>query len=159
MQGRKRKSSAVRLAEGNPGHRPIPAEVAFPQGPMRCPTWLTKEARKEWKRITDALADMDLFRLPDRAVLSSYCQAYSRWKEAEETISIEGPVIKVTGHNGQERVIRNPSLAIAEQAQKQMLRSAALCGFTPADRSKVSAPPKQAINPFTATLDDPSDDE
>jgi P27 family predicted phage terminase small subunit len=158
MQGRKRKPSSVRLAEGNPGHRPIPIEVAFPTG-MRCPGWLTKEARKEWKRITDALADMDLFRLPDRAVLASYCQAYSRWKAAEELISIEGPVLKTTGHNGQEKVVRHPALGIAEQAQRQMLRSAALCGFTPADRSKVSAPPKQAVNPFTATLDLDSDDE
>lgn len=125
---------------------------------MICPRWLTKDARKEWKRITDALADMDVFRLPDRAVLASYCQAYSRWQTAEELISVEGTVIRATGHNGQEKLIPHPALSVAEQAQRQMLRAATLCGFTPADRSKISAPPKQAINPFLTVMDD-GDDE
>src|ERR1700686_3866751 len=99
MAGRKRKPAAQRETEGNPGHRPIPTEMDFTSAGeiSKPPTWLDKDAKKEYRRIVAALADLDLLRATDVGVLSSYAVAYSRWIAAEKRIALEGAVIKVVG--------------------------------------------------------------
>jgi phage terminase small subunit len=71
MPGRKRKPSAQRESEGNPGHRPIPVELDFSAaGEIGKPSaWLDKDAKKEYRRITTALADLDMLRSTDAGVL------------------------------------------------------------------------------------------
>lgn len=146
--GRKRKPAAQRIAGGNAGHRPIPDEPDFP-GQPKMPEWLDKEARKEWRRIILALADLDLLRATDTAVLAMYCVAFSRWTTAEKQIATEGTVIKVSGSQGQTKLVKNPTLTVSSEAQKQMLQAGALLGFNPSDRSRVSAPPKQSEDAFS----------
>lgn len=164
MPGRKRTPSAIRQGEtvgdsnySTVAHRRISPEPNFPTG-IRCPTFLDKLAKREWRRIVTALSDLDLLRATDTAVLASYCAAYSRWEKAERELAAKGAVIEVDGSQGQKKFIKNPQLMVSEQSQKMMLRAGSLLGFTPADRSKVSAPPKQAENPFSK-LDDDDDEE
>ena len=147
MPGRKRKPAAVKVAEGNPGHRPIPEEIQF-SGVPECPKFLDRRAKAEWKRILAATADLDLFRAVDVGVLASYCVAYSRWQTAEETLMAEGTTIKLTGSNGQDKIVKHPALMVSADAQKQMLRAGSLLGFNPTDRSKVSAPQREGSNEF-----------
>jgi phage terminase small subunit len=93
MPGRKRKPAAQRESEGNPGHRPIPVELDFAAaGDIgKPPTWLDKDAKKEYRRITAAaLADLDMLRSTDVSVLASYAVVYSRWIAAEKKIAAEG---------------------------------------------------------------------
>lgn len=163
MAGRKRIPSAIREGEtvgdsnySAVAHRRIAPQPNFPTG-IRMPSFLDKEAKKEWRRITSALADLDLLRATDTAVLASYCAAYSRWEKAERELATKGAVIEVDGSQGQKKFVKNPQLMISEQSQKMMLRAGSLLGFNPADRSKVSAPPKQAENPF-GNLDDEDDE-
>jgi P27 family predicted phage terminase small subunit len=146
--GRKRKPAAQRIAEGNPGHRPIPDEPDFP-GQPKMPDFLDKGARKEWRRIIAALADLDLLKATDTAVLAMYCVAYSRWQTSEEQLTKEGTVITVTGSKGQNKLIKNPTLTISGEAMRQVASLGALLGFNPSDRSKVAAPPKNAKDSFS----------
>lgn len=160
MAGRKRKSASQREAEGNPGHRSIPAEIDFAAaGDIgKPPAWLDKDAKREYKRITAALADLDMLRATDVGVLASYSVAYSRWIAAERKIAAEGTVITVTGSQGQTKLVKHPALLVSSEAQKQMLRAGSLLGLNPVDRSKISATPKQLANPFAALLSDDDDE-
>lgn len=161
MSGRKRKPAVQREREGNPGHRPIPAELDFTTtGEIgKPPTWLDKDAKKEYRRITAALANLDMLRATDVGVLASYSVAYSRWIASEKKIAIEGTVVTVTGSQGQTKLVKHPALLVSSEAQKQMLRAGSLLGLNPVDRSKISATPKQAANPFAALMADDEDDE
>jgi phage terminase small subunit len=77
MSGRKRKPADQRAAEGNPGHRPIPVELDFAAaGDIgEPPTWLDMDAKKEYRRITAAIADLDMLRATDVGVPASYSVA------------------------------------------------------------------------------------
>ncbi len=150
-------SIAVRTAEGNPGHRPIPTEVDYPTG-IKCPSFLDKEAKREWKRIVTALSGLDILKQTDASILASYCVGFSRWKAAEMTIAREGTTIKVTGSMGQEKWQKHPALMVAAEAVQQMTRAGTRLGFSPVDRVRVPASSKQIENPF-AKLDGPDEDE
>jgi P27 family predicted phage terminase small subunit len=160
MPGRKRKLSTQRELEGNPGHRPIPAELDFSAaGDIgKPPTWLDKDAKREYKRIVTALADLDMLRATDVGVLSSYAVAYSRWITSEKKIAAEGTVIKVEGSQGQIKFVKHPALMVSSESQKQMLRAGSLLGLNPVDRTKISATPKQLANPFATLLSDDDDE-
>ena len=160
MAGRRRKPIGQREAEGNPGHRSIPVEMDFAAaGDIgKPPSWLDKDAKREYKRITAALADLDMLRATDVGVLASYAVAYSRWIAAEKRIATEGTVIKVLGSQGQEKYVKHPALLVSSEAQKQMLRAGSLLGLNPVDRGKISATPKQIANPFAALLGDDDED-
>jgi|GEM_PF-2791768 len=156
MAGRIRKPASTRELEGNPGHRPIPAELNFDAAGEigKPPSWLDKEAKREYRRITAALADLDMLRATDVGVMASYAVAFSRWIAAEKKIAVEGTVLKVEGSQGQIKFVKHPALMVSSEAQKQMLRAGSLLGLNPVDRSKISATPKQLANPFAALMAD-----
>ena len=84
-KGRKPKPTALKLLEGNPGKRPLNVDEPKPkkQAPS-CPSWLEPEAKKEWKRMAKTLESIGILTEIDKAAFSGYCQAYARWREAEE---------------------------------------------------------------------------
>lgn len=159
MPGRRPKPSAMKQLEGNPGHKPIQSEVDFSAAGEipKPPAWLDKDAKKEYRRIVDALADLDLLKATDVSVLASYSQAYSRWVAAEKRIAKEGSVVKVVGSQGQEKWIKHPALLVSSESQKQMLRAGSLLGLNPVDRGRLNASPKELANPFTSLMDDDDD--
>lgn len=148
-----RKPAAVREAEGNPGHRPIPSEIQYPSG-IICPLFLDPLAKIEWNRIITLLDGVDVLKQTDMSVLASYCQAYAMWQKAVEITNREGLTIKQIGDKGQVRMVKHPALSIAADAQKDMLRAGSKLGFNPVDRIKVPQPPKQAANSFDSLDDD-----
>ena len=86
--GRKPKPTALKMLEGNPRGRPLNTEEPKPEKKApRCPSWLEAEAKKEWKRLAKVLENMGLLTEMDMAAFAGYCQAYARWKEAEEFLT------------------------------------------------------------------------
>ena len=71
----------------------------------------------------------------DRASFASYCQAYARWREAEEFISDHGTIIKTPAGYLQQV----PQVAIAQTYLKIMNKIAEQFGLTPASRSRIIA--------------------
>jgi P27 family predicted phage terminase small subunit len=142
------------MAAGNPGHREIPVEVDFSSaGAIGAPpSWLDAGAKREYKRIVAALADMDLLHGTDVAILASYSVAYSRWVASEQQVTKEGTVLKVMGSQGQFKFIKHPALMVSSESQKQMLRAGSLLGLNPVDRARLSASPKDTNNPFAALM-------
>jgi P27 family predicted phage terminase small subunit len=110
--------------------------------------------RGEWTRLTAELAKLNLITHLDRGVLATYCVAYALWVEAIEQVQRIGTVVKSpTGYP-----IQSPFLAIANRQAEIMLRVASEFGFTPASRSRISAPPPDQLPLLDLTLDDYEED-
>ena len=116
-RGRKPKPTALKVLEGNPGKRPLnDHEPIPPKGELKCPSWLLPEAKKEWKRLASSLEAMGVLTMADLTAFAGYCQAYARWKEAEEFITQHGSIFKTpSGY-----VQQVPQVSIAQQNLKIM---------------------------------------
>jgi P27 family predicted phage terminase small subunit len=76
-----------------------------------------------------------LFRL-DRAALAAYCGAYALWAEATAAIQKYGTMVKApSGYP-----MQSPYIGLANRQVELMIRLSAEFGFTPASRSRISAP-------------------
>ncbi len=135
-RGRKPLPTALKLLEGDrgKGRRPINKnEPVPPKGTIKCPSWLLPEAKKEWKRLAPALEAMGVLTMADEKDFAGYCQAYARWKEAEEFITQHGSIFKTpSGY-----VQQVPQVSIAQQNLKIMQSLASEFGLSPATRSRI----------------------
>jgi P27 family predicted phage terminase small subunit len=72
----------------------------------------------------------------DRAALAAYCAAYALWAEAVEQTQKYGVMVKSpSGYP-----VQSPYVSIANRQTEIMMRIASEFGFTPASRSRISAP-------------------
>jgi P27 family predicted phage terminase small subunit len=110
---------------------------------FKCPSWLDKEAKKEWKRILKELENEDLKALDVKA-LEGYCQSYSKWKKSEEYLQEKGNTFETP--NGY--IMPRPEVAIANKAQAEMRAWAKELGLTPASRTRMkpNATPSEEID-------------
>ncbi|BBX39269.1 phage terminase small subunit P27 family [Mycobacterium simiae] len=74
--------------------RVVPTPPNFKRVGPNPPTWLTREAKAEWRRIAPGLERLDLIKAEDRAALAAYCELWSRWYQAQKDIQKNGLVAK-----------------------------------------------------------------
>lgn len=147
MAGRPPKPTRIKELQGNPGKRPLNHDEAkFAHEMPKCPTHVKREARREWKRVSEELYAAGLLESVDRAALAAYCMAYSRWVSA--TKELEGKDLMLVTENGY--CYPNPLISIAKAASDEMRRYMADFGMTPASRSKVTANKPTEEDPFEA---------
>ena len=136
QRGRKPKPTALKVLEGNPGKRPLNLYEPVPEGKLpNCPDWLEEEAKAEWERLAVPMHNLGLLTELDLAPFAVYCQAYARWKEAEEFITQHGTIVKTPSGYWQQV----PQVSIAQTYLKVMNRFAEQFGLTPASRSRIVA--------------------
>lgn len=107
------------------------------------PDHLTPDARAEWDRIVSELAALGLMTRLDRGALAAYCQAWGRWRAAEEALArmaardatTAGLMIRTKSGN----LIQNPLVGTANKAMADMIRYAAEFGMTPSARTRIRA--------------------
>jgi len=98
-------------------------------------SWLLPEAKKEWKRLAPTLEAMGVLTVADLNPFIGYCQAYARWREAEEFITQHGSIFKTpSGY-----VQQVPQVSIAQQSLKTMMSISTEFGLTPACRARIIA--------------------
>lgn len=150
MAGRKPKPTSLKRLEGNRGKRPLNiSEPKFSGTPLR-PEHLDETARKEWDRISVELTSAGLLTSVDRAALSAYCAAWSRWVNAEENIQKFGAVIKSPKSGFP---IANPFVGIANTSLTLMHKFLIEFGMTPSSRSRISVgSPTGSGDPFVAFM-------
>jgi P27 family predicted phage terminase small subunit len=127
----------MKVLTGNPGKRPMNMHEPNP-GPAipDCPAELGPVARREWSRLAAELGKLKLLTTLDRAALGVYCGAYALWAEATEAIQKFGTMVKSpSGYP-----IQSPYVSVANRQAEIMMRIASEFGFTPASRSRISAP-------------------
>ena len=134
MRGRKPKPTALKILEGNPGKRPLNDKEPKPENKApRCPSWLEPEAKKEWKRMAKTLETLGVLTQVDKAAFAGYCQAYARWREAEEFLSKHGTIFKTpSGY-----IQQVPQVSIARNYLQTMKDFCSEFGLTPAARTRI----------------------
>lgn len=136
MTGRPPKPTALKKLAGNPGKRALNQhEARIAPAMMRAPRHLDTEAKREWRRVVKELYQVGLLTQVDRAALSAYCQAWSRWVKAER--DLEGKPLTMETDKGY--CYPNPLLGIANSALEQMRKWMTEFGMTPSSRSRVKA--------------------
>jgi P27 family predicted phage terminase small subunit len=135
-------------------------EPPKPPEPPEPPEFLSGYALEEWRRVAPGLSLFGLLSLFDVMPLAAYCEAYSRWRTAEELlarVAAGDPAflgLLVKGSKGQPRA--NPLLEVSRLAARDMVRFADEFGFSPAARSRISAgislvpPPKSKFSGLLA---------
>ena len=146
MKGRKPKPTNLKVLEGNPGQRPLNENEPKPE-PIapKPPTWLRKEAKKEWKRAAKELEKLGLLTQIDMAVFAGYCQTYAKWREAEEFIAKNGSNYEIPKYGEDGELIsvyhqQYPQVSQARQYLEQINKIAAEFGMTPSARGRMSVP-------------------
>jgi P27 family predicted phage terminase small subunit len=144
-RGRRPKPTRLKILTGNPGRRPYnmnepEPDIVIPD----CPPELGEVARREWDRLVGELSKLRILTALDRAALATYCGAYALWAEAMEQIQKYGSMVKSPSGYPQQ----SPYLAIANRQAEIMMRIASEFGFTPASRSRISAPVETAPTLF-----------
>lgn len=140
--------TAVKLARGNPGHRPLNKREPVAKGIPTCPPHINEEGKREWKRIVKELKAMKILARVDRTALAAYCQAYGRWVEAEEKILESGMIVKApSGYP-----MQNPFLSVANKAMEQMKAFLTEFGMTPSSRSRLEVDKTPDDDPLEALL-------
>lgn len=136
QRGRKPKPTAEKVLEGNPGKRSLNTAEPKPEKKApRCSSWLEDEAKKEWKRMCKQLEQLGILTEIDMAAFAGYCQAYARWKEAEEFITQHGTIVKTSSGYWQQV----PQVSIAQTYLKIMNKFCEQFGLTPSARSRIVA--------------------
>ncbi|ORV91192.1 hypothetical protein AWC11_11340 [Mycobacterium interjectum] len=117
------------------GGRPVPLPPPFKRQAPRPPTWLSPEAKAEWKRIVPGLERLDLIKPEDRATLAAYCECWARYKQAVQLYRAEGMVL-TNPDSGRKH--QHPAVQIANTAAAQLRAFAAEFGLTPSSERNVS---------------------
>lgn len=128
------KPTALKVLEGNPGHRPINRTEPKPRPVApRCPSWLDAEAKREWRRIAPSLERIGLLTEIDGAALAGYCQSYARWRQCQHVLAKEGLTFKTeSGYTA-----ARPEVAIGNRALIEIRAFCAQFGMTPSARARM----------------------
>jgi P27 family predicted phage terminase small subunit len=134
------KPTALRLMQGNPGHRPFPrgepkAAISAPQPPCG----LLAAEKRVWNRVAGRLVESKIMTVLDQDALRLYCQAAVRYERAIKAVRKHG--IVVSNRFGQP--VLSACWQAAQQEARLMERLLAQFGMTPAGRTRVreAAPP------------------
>lgn len=115
--------------------RPVATPPAFKRAAPNPPTWLSREAKAEWKRVAPGMQRLDLIKPEDRATLAAYCETWARFVEATKTVNREG-ITSLNPESG--RLAVHPAVRVAEAASTQLRQYANEFGLTPAGERNVS---------------------
>jgi P27 family predicted phage terminase small subunit len=136
--------NVIKLLRGNPGRRPIRPEPQpqIPSDPPDPPPFLQGYACDEWHRLAPELHRLGLLTIVDVAPFAAYCQAYARWREAEEAlarVAAKDPTGGGLLMRASSGPVPNPLLKMARLFAQDMVHFAAEFGLTPVARSRISA--------------------
>lgn len=140
------KPAEIRIAEGNPGKRPVPKAPGIGRlfGPdiPEPPGHLGAVARSFWLEYAPMLVDAGVLRTGDLASLEALCQAYARARLAAALIEEEGPVAK--GYRGQP--VEHPAVKMERAAAQELREWVKHFGLSPAARTRLGADGESGTN-------------
>lgn len=129
--GRTAQPAALKLIKGrgdgkDTAGRPVNQGPAFKRVPPNPPSWLSREAAAEWKRVVPGLSRLDLLKPEDRAALAAYCEAWATFVQATRVVQQEGLTI-----DAKQGTLPHPAVGIARAAGRELRSWAGHFGLTP----------------------------
>ncbi|QDV91757.1 Phage terminase, small subunit [Phycisphaerae bacterium RAS2] len=150
MRGRKPIPTAIKRARGNPGKRPLNDNEPQPEKRIPpCPSFIDAEAKRLWSQLGKLLLANGVLSEMDGLSLATLCQAWSRWKFAEEHIQKFGPIILSPD---KKFPIQSPYLAVANKCMEQINKILIEFGMTPSSRSRIETLLDQGPSDFDEFL-------
>jgi P27 family predicted phage terminase small subunit len=130
------KPTAIEIAEGRPGKRPVNRNEPSPRPVTpKCPAHLDERGRQEWRRLIPILRRMRVLTEADGMALGNLCQTYSTMIKAQEKLNETGILYKApSGY-----VTQSPLLSVVNQCIETITRLTREFGLTPAARSRIIA--------------------
>ena len=131
------------------GRKPLPETLAWLKGDRRriykvepdapvgepdMPEYFDDIAKAEWQFMTKILTEMNLLRTADKTALACYCEAWSRYRQAMETVKQQGTVVI----NKQGEQVKNPYHCVMRHALQDVIVFLREFGLTPTARSKMA---------------------
>ena len=141
-QGRKPKPKYLKLLEGEPNKRRINDDEPMPHPTApKVPTWLSREARAEWKRLAPQLELLGILTEIDMAMFASYCAAVGKLVWAEKHIkknrkgneAAGGMITKTPAGAWQ----TSPYVWIYNKSLEQIRSFGSEFGLSPSSRTKI----------------------
>lgn len=130
-------------------------------GTPRPPSWLSKPARAEFKRIVRHLTERGTLSPADGAVLAVYAVSYARFISAQKDLDEQGLRVTATALDSHGKAVEvtkdNPALRVVQQSEKTILAFLRQFGLTPATRERVK-PTKPRDEDADGVTDDDVDD-
>lgn len=122
-------------------------EITPSNKPPTMPSWLSKEAKIEWRRIIRVLKSQGTLSEINRTIIAAYCESWADYLEAREycrNMKKDGKssiLCKTTKGN----IIQNPAIGVRNTALKMMLKIAAELGISSIAKSRIeeSKTPKE----------------
>jgi P27 family predicted phage terminase small subunit len=132
--GRPPKPTALKVLQGNPGHRALNvAEPKPPAEPVSPPSWLRGRSRTLWKRIAAFLEPMGVLTTADTDALALLCDAYAEYIECRD-------VVRKHGATYESRVIQASTRKVADGAEDATDQTEEDAEFAPGDWSVIIRP-------------------
>lgn len=147
MRGRRPKPTAMKVAAGNPGKRPLNAAEPKPAaGPVECPAELDGAARREWDRIAPILTAMGVLTPADATGLAVYCQTWSDYLRYCRTLARKGHIVHTSNGN----VVQSPFVGMRNRSALILANYLGRFGLTPADRVRLQTERSREVDAFAA---------
>ncbi|MCX5522598.1 phage terminase small subunit P27 family [Streptomyces bobili] len=130
--------AALKLLKGqgdgkDSGGRPVNPGPAFRRIAPNPPSWLSVEAKAEWRRVVPGLTRLDILKEEDRAVLAAYCETWATFVEAIRQQHKEGLTIEA-----KQGTLPHPAVGIARNAGRELRSFAAHFGLTPSSEQALA---------------------
>lgn len=99
---------------------------------LAAPSWLSKDAQAEWKRVMPILVQRRILTHADLGSLENYCIATGQARQCERLLQKHGQVMETEDGS----LKRNPAVGIQKEALTQARLYASELGLTPVSRSR-----------------------
>lgn len=134
--GRKKKPSAIKKLNGNPGKRkvnqkePQYGEITH----VDPPTYMKPDGKKVWHSLIGLLIDEGVLQVTDLHVLEVFCNSYAVYRLANRKLNQMG--ILITTPKGDLK--KNPAATLINETTRQMATYGAMLGLDPASRQALT---------------------
>ena len=143
LRGPQPKPTMLKVLEGNPGKQKLNDREPVFETPKKTPsppTWLLKEAKKEWKKLAPALIAMGVLTEMDLDAFAALCQNYAYYVEIDKKITemgkkTEGVYVLQQAESGY--LSPHPYLSLRTKYYETWRKSLSDFGLTPATRSRI----------------------
>lgn len=148
-QGRKPKPTHLKVLAGNPGKRALKSDEPLYDAAdeFDAPEWLTGLAEEKWHELAPKLAGTRVLTAVDLHNLEMFCQAYARWREAEDNIADKGVIVETPFGPK-----KNPACTIVNECARQIATFGALLGLDPSSRSRLGGGGSKPKNSFSGVI-------